>query len=444
MSKVLIVGSGGREHAIGWSIAQDPDVEEVIYAKGNPGTAADEKCRNVDLDGTKKENFPSLADLVEKEGITEVVVGPEQPLVDGVVNFFNRRGYKRIFGPTCLASCIESDKFYSNNVMEALRIPQADSAQCWTIEDAIRAIKDRTVLDSGSGPFGIVIKARDLTAGKGVYVCDTIEEALAKLPEHIISFKSEEVLIAERLFGQEFSVFGISDGNRVVPLEISVQDHKPLQDGDKGPNTGGMGAYCPAPVADAAMVRYVADKMMTPAVQKMKAWGIEYKGFLYAAVIMTDVGPKILEYNCRFGDPEAQPAVMMLKNGLFQPIKYALDGRLDQIKVEFNPGAACCVVMASNGYPGSYEKGFEIGGLELASLNKDVKVFHAGTGIKDGKIVTAGGRVLGVTAYSAEGIADAQQKAYGSVHYIQSSTEQRNKGKKVFVFRSDIAAKALR
>lgn len=224
---------------------------------------------------------------------------------------------------------------------------------------------------------------------------------------------------------------------------MSVQDHKPLLDGDKGPNTGGMGAYGPVPIADAGVVRKVAEKMMTPAVQQMKKNGVEYKGFLYAAVIMTSGGPKILEYNCRFGDPEAQPSVMMLKNGLYQPIKSALEGKLDEMNVEFRPGASCCVVMASDGYPGSYGKGFRIGGLEEAAGLQDVKVFHAGTAMKEGAIITAGGRVLGITAYSSEGIAEAQKKAYEAVGIIDSETTKIN-GKKILIYRNDIASKALK
>jgi phosphoribosylamine--glycine ligase len=434
--KILIIGSGGREHALGWSIAQDSNVEEVIYAKGNPGTSYDKKCANIELDAAKKDNFARLADIVEKENINAIVVGPEQPLVDGIVDFFNGKGYKNIFGPTSAASMIESDKFFSYDLMRDAGIPQARSINITKTGDAER------LLSMVNFNKGIVIKARGLTAGKGVYVCDSAKEARKKLKEHAAAY-GPEVIIAERLFGQEFSVFGISDGERVVPLEMSVQDHKPLLDGDKGPNTGGMGAYGPVPIADAAVVRKVAEKMMTPAVQQMKKNGVEYKGFLYAAVIMTDKGPKILEYNCRFGDPEAQPSVMMLKNGLYQPIKSALEGKLDEIKVEFRPGASCCVVMASDGYPGSYEKGLKIGGLEKVAKLQDVKVFHAGTGFREGAIITAGGRVLGITAYSSEGIEKAQEKAYEAVKIIDEATTQLN-GKKVLIYRNDIASKALK
>lgn len=436
MAKALIIGSGGREHALGWSIAQDDEVEEVIYAPGNPGTAAEEKGRNINIDVTKDTPFKELADIVEKENVDMIVVGPEQPLVDSIVNVFNALRYDGIFGPTADAAQIEADKFYSSKVMQVAGIPQAESILCMTADEVAEAINKM------STDKGIVIKARGLTGGKGVYVCDSKEEALAKFPEHIRTFKSEEVQICERLFGQEFSVFGISDGERVVPLEMSVQDHKPLLDGDKGPNTGGMGAYGPAPVADAEMVRKVADTMMTPLVQQMKKEEKEFKGFLYAAVIMTEQGPKILEYNCRFGDPECQPSVMMLKNGLYKPIKAALEEKLDEVEFEFKPGAACCVVMASNGYPASYDKGLLIGGLEEVAEMPDVKVFHAGTGLDDqGRIITAGGRVLGVTALRKT-IGAAQDAAYDAVAIIDKATTNLN-NKIVFFNRKDIADKAI-
>jgi len=435
--KVLIVGSGGREHALGWSIAQDESVSEVLYAKGNPGTALEEKGRNLDIDGTKEENFTALADIVDKECIDMVIVGTEQPLVEGIVNFFNHIGYKRIFGPTTDASKTESDKFFSYRLMNYKKIPQAKSKLCFDLSSAKRAINEM-VTDEG-----IVIKARGLTAGKGVYVCKSKKDALAKLEEHTRKYGSE-VLIAERLFGQEFSVFGISDGKNILPLEMSVQDHKRQLDGDKGPNTGGMGAYGPAPIADRLVVKDVSEKMMKPVIDFMRKDKHEYKGFLYAAVIMTKDGPKILEYNCRFGDPEAQPSVMMLKNGLYQPISSALEGKLGEINIEFKQGASCCVVMASNGYPESFEKGLPIGGLKAVAEIPDVKVFHAGTATDNGKIVNSGGRVLGVTAYSENGIKDAQELAYYAVSIIDKFTRRMNDGKQVLVYRKDIAHNALK
>ncbi|MDD5086556.1 MAG: phosphoribosylamine--glycine ligase [Candidatus Nanoarchaeia archaeon] len=438
-NKVLIVGSGGREHALGWSISQDKDVDEVIYAKGNAGTSLDDKCRNIDIDGTKKENFSELSDFVKNEKIDMVVVGPEQPLAHGIVDYFHNRYYDNVFGPKKDASIIETSKAYSFSLMRELEIHQADSTVCPNKIVAIETIKQLNKKN------GIVIKADGLTGGKGVYVCDNKDEALLRLEEHAEKY-SGSIIIAERLYGEEFSVFGISDGKRVIPLKISVQDHKRLLDNDKGPNTGGMGAYCPAPVANVKVVNSVAEDMMAPIVRKME-YDKEYRGFLYAAVIMTKnfwiiKKPKILEYNCRFGDPEAQPVVMML-NSIYRPIKSALEGKTENIKFDLKKGAACCVVMASNGYPFEYEKGYPIGGLEEVAKMKDVKVFHAGTILNEkGQVITAGGRVLGVTSYSENGIKDAVGKAYDAVHVIDNATSKIN-GKKVFVYRNDIARKAI-
>jgi phosphoribosylamine--glycine ligase len=425
--KVLIIGSGGREHALGWKIAQSDEVSEVLYAPGNAGTAS-WKGRNVPIDGSKEENFASIAQLIESEDIDMTVVGPEAPLCDGLVDYLNFMGHYRVFGPTKKASVLESDKFFSYDIMYMLDIPQADSKKCYSTKEEIDTIK------SWQWEDGVVIKARGLTGGKGVSVCDSKEEALAEMANHSKNY-GPEVLIAERLHGQEFSVFGISDGNRVAPLEISVQDHKPLHDDDKGPNTGGMGAYCPVPIAPANVVKYVAEKIMTPIVQLMKKDGREYKGFLYAGMMMTADGPKVIEFNVRFGDPECQPAMMMLKNDLYAPLSLALEGRLDEISMEFNPGAACCVVLASQGYPGSYKKDLPISGLEKAKSLGNVKVFHAGTKLKEGGIVNSGGRVLGATAWSASGIAEAQKRAYGAVSLIDIPGG--------FHYRKDIANKAL-
>ncbi len=424
----MILGSGGREHGLGWRIGQDEEISEVIYAPGNAGTE-EEKGRNVSIDGTKKENFQTLVDSVKSEEIDMVVVGPEAPLVEGVVDFFYSRGYNRIFGTTSKASALEADKFFSFDIMNELGLPQADSVKCYSIAEAIRAIKERTNKD------GIVIKPRGLTAGKGVTVCDSREHALNEIEGNVRMY-GREVLIAERLFGEEFSVFGISDGNRVLPLEISLQDHKRLLDGDKGVNTGGMGAYGPAPVAPVDSVRMVADDMMTPIVQRMKERGMEYRGFIYGGLIMTEDGPKIIEFNIRFGDPECQPAMMMLRSNLYEILSLSLEGRLDQINVEFNPGAACCVVLASQGYPENPKKGLIIEDLESTSKIDGLKVFHAGTKRENGQILTSGGRVLGVTGYSPLGIRDAQKIAYDGVSKIRIPGG--------FHYRRDIAEKALK
>ena len=433
MKKVMVLGSGGREHALGWKLGQSDEVSEVIYAPGNAGTK-EEKGRNIPIDGSKKDNFPALLDFVKNEKVYMVVVGPEKPLADGVVDYFNYNGYDRIFGPTQRASILESDKFFSLDIMNELKIPQADSIKCYSTDDAINAINKRTIPNTGSGPFGIVIKARGLTRGKGVSVFDTKGEALLSIKDHASKY-GREVLIAERLFCQEFSVFGISDGNKVSPLEISLQDHKPLFDGDKGPNTGGMGAYGPAPVASNKIVKYIATNIMTPVIQRMKQKGRKYKGFVYGGMIMTEQGPKVIEFNIRFGDPECQPAMMILKSDLYKTLSLSLEGRLDKVEMSLNPGSACCVVLASKGYPNSYRKGLGITGLEDVKKIKNVKVFHAGTTLENGQFVTSKGRVLGVTSYSPNGIFNAQRLAYKAVSKINVQGN--------FQYREDIANKAL-
>jgi len=322
--------------------------------------------------------------------------------------------------------------------VDGLGIPQANSVTCFSTQQAIQAINERAT------DRGIVIKARGLTGGKGVTVCDSKEQALNEITNHAQAY-GPEVLIAERLLGQEFSVFGISDGKKVLPLELSLQDHKPLHNNDKGPNTGGMGAYGPAPVANNETVRSVARDIMAPLVQRLSEEGTPYKGFLYAGMIMTSTGPKVIEFNIRFGDPECQPAMMMLKDGgLYKPLSLALEGRLNQAKFEFKPGASCCVVLASKGYPADYGniKGRDIKGIDEANQIPGVKVFHAGTSRSkepdNADYIVSGGRVLGVTGYSPRGIADAQQLAYKGVNKIVSATQ-----KGTFHFRTDIANKAL-
>lgn len=439
MVRTLVVGGGGREEAMKYSLAQGGD--EVFVAPGNPGTTLDERCYNLDFDVTKPKTleerrklFPGLADLVEKHNINRIVVGPEQPLVDGIVDFFYRLGFNNIFGSTSAASDIEADKFESYRLMDISGVPQAVSILCSDRDAVMQAI---TKLSTSRG---VVLKARRLTGGKGVGVYDTEAEASKRAEEHMKLY-GNDVLVAERLFGQELSVFGFSDGSKVIPIRIGVQDHKRLLYQDYGPNTGGMGAFCPVPIADSDMIQYITDKMMTPIVMKMKEEGHEYKGFLYAAVIMTEQGPKILEYNCRLGDPEAQPTVMKLIRGLSPAISAALEGRLTPEHLETKPGYSVCVVMASNGYPGDYVKGLPIGGLEEVAKWGDVKVFHAGTAMKDGKVVTAGGRVIGVTALR-DNLREAQERAYEAVHLIDRETTRLN-NRIVFIYRPDIADKGL-
>ncbi len=427
MKKILIVGNGGREHALGWKLGQSEEVSEVIFAPGNAGTS-EGKGRNLPIDGTKSTNFRKLTDLVFSENVDMVIVGSETSLAEGIVDYFNSKGYNRIFGPTKKATLLESDKFFSFDLMNSLKIPQAESIKCFTIQETIKAINE-----IGS-ERGVVIKARGLTGGKGVTVFDSKEEAIQGLASYDEKYGSE-VLVAERLFGEEFSVFGISDGTKILPLEIPLQDHKPLLDGDKGPNTGGMGAYGPAPIASRETVRKISEEIMNPMISKMKSDGHEYKGFLYAGMIMTKQGPKVIEFNARFGDPECQPAMMLINEGLYESLSLALEGKLDQANITFNPGSSCCVVLASKGYPNSYEESFSISGLEKVDKMENIKVFHAGTKLRNERILTKGGRVLGVTSYSPQGIIGAQKLVYEAISKINIPGG--------FHYRKDIADKAL-
>ena len=428
MSKVLIIGSGGREHALGWKLAQSAQVTEVLYAPGNGGTA-EGKGRNLKLNATQAENWPALIELIQSEPIALTVVGPEAPLSAGLVDTLQKHGITSVFGPSQAASQLESDKFFSYRILEKLGIPQAHSALCQSTQEARQAI------DAMTGESGIVLKACGLASGKGVVVCDTPEEAFSAL-ETLTHKYGEQILVAERLYGPEFSIFGIADGECVRPIEIALQDHKRLLDEDKGPNTGGMGAYGPAPIAPTKVIQEIADTVMTPVIQELKAQGTPYCGFLYAGMMMTQSGPKVIEFNVRFGDPECQPAMTMLDCDLFVLLQQALAGKLKECEFRFKPGASCCVVLASQGYPGSSQQGLKISGLTEANAVEGVKVFHAGTTQKDGAWYTAGGRVLGVNAYASSGLLEAQQRAYQAVQCLSVEGN--------FHFRTDIAAKALR
>ncbi len=428
MAKVLILGSGGREHAIGWKLAESEEVDEVLYAPGNVGTAWENKGRNISIDAGRKENFKSIYDLIESEGVDVAVVGPEGLLRDGLVDYLNSKGFENVVGPTMAASMLEADKFYSYDLMEELHIPQARSIKCRDTKEAARAIHEL------SSDFGVVIKARGLTGGKGVAVCDSLEKAVFEVYNHADRY-GEEVLVAEKLSGEEFSVFGLSDGCNVSPFLTSFQDHKALLDGDKGPNTGGMGAYGPAHIAPPQVVKDVVDHIMTPVVRRMAADNIFYKGFIYAGMMMTSEGPKVLEFNARLGDPETQALMMLMESDLYKSLRLSLEGKADRIRFGFKPGASCCVVLASRGYPNKHHEGLEISGLGRVKEMENVKVFHAGTKLKDDWIVTAGGRVLGVSAYSSNGIADAQSLAYEAAGKIRIPGG--------FHYRTDIGTKAF-
>ena len=436
MVSVAVLGSGGREHALGYNLALDSDVSDVFYLPGNAGTAREFKGQNVPIDGTQKNNFEAVWDFIQYTNVGLVVPGPEGPLHDGLVDYLHSKKYRRVFGPTQAATQLEADKFYSYEVMRVLGIPQADSVLCHSTEEALYALQHHRPDEKG-----IVIKARGLTGGKGVTVCDSRRQARKEIYEHASKY-GPEVLIAQRLYGQEYSFLGLSDGHTFLPIQISFQDHKRLLDGDKGPNTGGMGAYGPAPIAPQQTLDEVTREVMTPVVRYMERCGTPLVGTVYGALIQTDEGFKVLEFNVRFGVPEAQPAMMLVRS-LYEPISLALERKLDQAQLTYRQGSALCVVLASEGYPGNYDKDIPICGLEDVECMDSIKIFHAGTTLNEqGKVVTHGGRVLGVTAYSPRGLLSSHLNVYNTIPRIVQPTEEQA-GRKVFHWRTDIGDKAF-
>ncbi len=406
---VLIVGSGGREHALAWKIAQSPRADRVFVAPGNAGTATD--AENVDISGT---DFPALIDFAKQNDVGLSIIGPEAPLAAGIVDAFQAEGLK-VFGPNKAAAELEASKVFCRDLLRNADVPGADYRTFVDPDAAIRYLNERE-------DTPIVVKADGLAAGKGVIVCENRLKALAAVNEiardRVFGDAGNRLLIEEMLVGQEASVLAITDGKTIVTLQ-PAQDHKPANDGDTGPNTGGMGAYCPAPLVDDEKLHWIEEHVLVPTVHAMKRAGRPFQGVLYAGLMMTNQGPKMLEYNVRFGDPECQPLLMRLKTDLLDVLEAAVDQRLDEIEpLEWDPRPAVCVVMASKGYPGSYAKGFPIRGLNEAAELPDVKVFHAGTTLKNGEVVNAGGRVLNVTAMG-DSIAKAKLNAYTAVKAIR-------------------------
>ena len=412
--KVLIVGNGGREHALAWKISQSPRVDMVYVAPGNAGTARD--AINVPIAAT---DTAELIRFAKENAIDLTVVGPEAPLVAGLVDAMEAEGL-RVFGPSKGAAELEGSKVFCKNLLHTADIPTATYHAFRTADEASRYIKDRYPEPNDSAP--VVVKADGLAAGKGVIVCDTREEALDAI-DRIASQKEfgdagNELIIEEKLHGQEASVLAITDGETIVTLP-AAQDHKPAYDGDTGPNTGGMGAYCPTPIIDEEMMTKIESDVLVPVVHALKRSRRPFKGVLYAGLMLTPGGPKVLEFNVRFGDPECQPLLMRLKTDLVDILEATIDGTLSELApLEWDQRPCTCVVMASEGYPGEYQKGREITGLEAADALPDVKVFHAGTVLHEGKVLTAGGRVLGVTALG-DTISGAKLQAYRGVKEIR-------------------------
>jgi phosphoribosylamine--glycine ligase len=466
--KVLVVGKGGREHALVWKLAQSPRVEKVYCAPGNAGTAAD--GANVPIEPT---DFDALIRFARKEGIGLTVVGPEEPLARGIVNAFQGAGL-RICGPSREAAQLEASKVFAKQLMRHADVPTAEF-RVFDHPDPARVYvqsREYVLLPDGRrivGPFDknqivtegfarfylppagrririgpappVVVKADGLAAGKGVVVCGTTEEALAAIDRIMVREEfgrsaGRQVVIEKRLEGEELSILALVSGRAIVPLP-PTQDFKAAFDNDTGPNTGGMGAYCPAPLGTPELLRAVDETILVPTVHALKRSRRPFRGVLYAGLMVTIQGPRVLEFNCRFGDPEAQPLLMRLKTDLLDLLEAVVDDRLGEVaedRLEWDPRPAVCVVMASQGYPGNYPKGKVITGLDEVAQMPGVKVFHAGTKVENGLVVTDGGRVLGVTALGND-LAQARDKAYEAVSRIHFQGA---------FYRRDIAAKALR
>jgi phosphoribosylamine--glycine ligase len=420
--RILVIGRGGREHAIVWALKRADPAREILCAPGNAGTA--KLAENVPIGEME---FDRLIAFARERAVDLVVVGPDDPLAAGIVDAFEEAGIA-VYGPRRNAAEIEGSKIFMKNLLHRYGIPTARYAT-FTDYDSAKAYLD-------AQPVPIVIKADGLAAGKGVTVCFTREEADAALKDTMLNkaFGSagDKVVIEEYLEGQEMSILSFVDGETVVPMP-AAQDHKPVFDGDKGPNTGGMGTYSPLPHIPASVIDAAVETIIKPTARAMVAEGRPFRGVLFAGLMITKDGPKTIEFNARFGDPETQVVLPRLQTDLLEIIQASLQGRLDRTQVSWSPEAAVCVVLASEGYPGSYPKGLPIEGLDRVS-DEDALVFHAGTAEKDGRIVTSGGRVLGVVGRGAD-IREARQKAYAAAERITFPGKMN---------RTDIAAKALR
>ncbi|MBU2439843.1 phosphoribosylamine--glycine ligase [bacterium] len=421
--KVLLIGSGGREHTLVWKIIQSPKVSQIYCAPSNAGISQLARC--VDIDAN---NIDKLADFAQKENIDLTVVGPELPLSKGIVNEFNKQGL-RIFGPSKEATEIESSKVFSKHLMKKYNIPTANYEVFQNSEEAFDYIKQQT--------FPLVIKADGLAAGKGVFIVKNLNQAGDALntlmKKKTFGEAGRQIVIEEFLEGEEVSILAFSDGKTVVPM-VSSQDHKKIFDNDQGPNTGGMGAYSPVLFYLNEFKKTVLEEILKPTVKGLQSEGREYKGVLYAGLVLTKEGPKVLEFNARFGDPETQVVLPRLKTDLVDILNAVIEGSLHKINIEWNNNSAVCVVAASGGYPGKYQKGKVISGLERLEKMKDIIAFHAGSKFQDGEIVTSGGRVLGITAWG-DTISKAKGKAYKGVKEIYFED---------MYYRKDIAAKAIK
>jgi len=404
--KVLVIGSGGREHAIAWKLAQSTQVDRVYCCRGNAGIAEVAEC--IDINPA---DFEALLDFVKYEWIDMTVVGPEAPLADGIVDAFEKEG-RRIMGPTRAAARLESSKVFAKDFMKKYNIPTAEYKVFTSYNQAEDYIRMK------GAP--IVIKADGLAAGKGVIVAETVDEAIDGIrkimKDRVFGAAGERVVIEDCLDGEEASYMIFTDGTTILPM-VSSQDHKRIYDNDRGPNTGGMGAYSPAPVVTPELEKVILEKIMQPVVRGMKKEGVKYRGILYAGLMIKDGVPMVLEFNCRLGDPETQPVLMRMESDLMDVAFGITDEKLRGVDLKWKDDATICVVASSRGYPGKYEKGKVISGLDRLRTREDIMVFHAGTSYNGNDIVTSGGRVLGVTAIGRD-LAEAREKAYGAMELV--------------------------
>ena len=420
--KVLVIGSGGREHCLVWKIVKSPLVSKLFCAPGNPGISEFAEC--VDI---APEQVDLLCKFAIKEKIDLTVVGPEIPLVEGIVDSFSKHNLK-VFGPDRKAAILESSKEFAKHLMRKHGIPTADFKSFDDYDEA------RNYVSSKGAP--IVVKADGLSKGKGVFVCKTKSETLQAIDsimkEKVFGSAGDKVIIEEYLTGEEVSILAFTDGKTIISMESS-QDHKTIYDGDKGPNTGGMGAYSPVPLMTAKLYRQIDEEILVPIIHAMNRENRPYKGILYVGLMITSFGPKVLEFNVRFGDPEAQALLVRMKSDIVTIMLATISGELNTVNLEWSSQSSVCVVVASNGYPGSYDNGKEITGLDLLKDQEDIHVFHAGTKFVDGKTLTNGGRVLNVVA-SGNSIREAQRKVYDALRMISFEGSY---------YRKDIAGKAI-
>jgi len=420
--KVLVIGGGGREHAIVWKLGQSPRVDKIFCAPGNSGIAEIAECLNI-----KADDIDSLLNFARYEGIDLTVVGPEVPLTAGIVDAFVKED-RRIFGPDKSGARLEGSKVFSKDFMRKYGLPTAEYKTFSSYRHAEEYIRLK------GAP--LVIKADGLAAGKGVFVCKTLDEAIESLrlimKENAFGDAGCRVVVEQCLKGEEASFMILTDSKTVIPLATS-QDHKTIFDGDRGPNTGGMGAYSPAPVITNNLHSKIMKTVIDPLIKGLKRERINYRGVIYAGLMICDGKPYVLEFNCRFGDPEAQPILMRLESDLFDVLKATTEGRLKDVQIKWKDDAAVCVVLSSKGYPGTYEKGKVIKGLDEFKGKRNTVIFHAGTSLKKGRIVTSGGRVLGVTALGKD-VQTAKKNAYKAIEKIHFDGMH---------YRTDIADKAI-